>query len=100
MIVCIPRRPEDDRGRTKEVSRGYAPGYLDYVGRTRIHSAFWPEHRLLPDLLLSGHGGNFSLFGSDRSTPQHSERYRPWIRLISPALCMTTPLYIRWIGAG
>ena len=79
---------EDDIIRIKDVSTGY----LDYVGRTRIHSAFWPEHRLSPDLPLPGHGGNFTLSGIECSTPQHSERYRPWTWLISPGLCMTALL--------
>jgi len=49
-------------------------------------------HELPPDLLLPGHWGNFELSASDRSTPQHMERYKPWTRLISQDLCMTALL--------
>jgi hypothetical protein len=54
-----------------------------------VHSAFWPAHELSPDLPLPGHGGNFTLSGSDCSTLQHRERYTPGTWLIAPALGMT-----------
>jgi hypothetical protein len=60
-------------GGTNEIMR-----FTMCVGRTNFQVAFWPAHFPAFALPLPGQEGNFTLSGSDRSTPQHSERYRPW----------------------
>ena len=69
------------------------------VRRTKIQVAFLPAHRLSLDFPRPGHGGNFTLSGSECSTPQHEERYRPWTWLISPELCIATLLVDRVTSA-
>jgi hypothetical protein len=44
------------------------------VRRTMIQVVLLPAHRLSPDLPRPGHGGNFTLSGSECSIPQHEER--------------------------